>query len=71
MLIIIRIEKKTDLIAARCIIKTIGASMDELFDLAKFDKYKEDNRREVKRYNRDFRTLCGKPDGTQETETDL
>ena len=26
-----------------------GATMEELFELAKFDSYKEDNRREVKR----------------------
>ena len=33
--------------------------MEVLFELAKFDSYKEDNRREVKRRREDFQTACG------------
>jgi len=33
--------------------------MEELFDLAKFDSYKEDNRREVKKQKADFQIACG------------
>lgn len=38
-----------------------GAGMEELFDLAKFDSYKEDNRREVKKQKADFPTAYGIP----------
>ena len=33
--------------------------MEELFELAKFDSYKEDNRREVKKQKAGFQIACG------------
>ncbi len=33
--------------------------MEELFELIKFDSYKEDNRREVKKQKADFQIVCG------------
>ena len=35
--------------------------MDDIFDLAMFDEYKEDNRREVKAAEGAFLRVCGKP----------
>ena len=45
----------------RFIFDEIGASMEELFELAKFDSYKEDNRREVKKQKADFQIVYGIP----------
>ncbi len=35
--------------------------MESLFDITKFDSYKEDNRREVKREMEDCQVHCGIP----------
>lgn len=35
--------------------------LEKLFDIEKFDSYKEDNRREVKKPTEVYPMICGKP----------